>query len=380
MTPPYEIVRYRPEFRERVLRLQTHLWSQDLSRNAAYLEWKHEQNPYLREPLIYLALAGEEVVGMVAFFGTRWRVGSPPETFDALYFDDLVVLPEHRHRRLPARIMKFAFEELAGGPFRLAVNLSAGRATVLITLTLGWKSAGPMKPVGRVSPRATLFRAVRARMSRLPVPGRWAAPTIEAVFGVRRPFSRIDRIAAQQGGRIGPHVTVARAPRCEAMADLVASLPGDGRIRHVRDAPYLSWRFRKPTSDYRFLYLGEERLEGYLVLQAHRANPRWAGRVQIVDWEARDESVRGEILRAAVSCGQFAELTTWTATRTPEVGRLLRDAGFEPVDSEQTAQGLPCLLLRPIGPEPPAGDWIVAGGRLLDLSSWDLRLIDSMYG
>lgn len=100
LTPPYEIARYRPEFRDRVLRLQTHLWSPDLSLNDAYMRWKHEQNPYLHESLIYLALRGEDVVGMLTFFGTRWQIGSPPETFDALYFDDLVVLPVHRNQRL----------------------------------------------------------------------------------------------------------------------------------------------------------------------------------------------------------------------------------------------------------------------------------------
>jgi hypothetical protein len=50
------------------------------------------------------------------------------------------------------------------------------------------------------------------------------------------------------------------------------------------------------------------------------------------------------------------------------------------VDREETARGLPCLLLRSIGLEPPSEDWILAGRRLLDLSLWDLRLIYSMYG
>lgn len=377
---PYEITRYRPEFRDRVLRLQTHLWSPDHSLNDAYLRWKHEQNPYLPESLIYLALRGADVVGMLTFFGTRWQIGSPPETFDALYFDDLVVLPEHRKQRLPAQIMKAAFDDLAGGPFRYAVNLSAGAVSVLISLAMGWKSAGPMLPVGRVSRRTALFRAVRARMNRLPLPTGHAERAIGSVLGMHRPFSRIDRVIAQQGGRIGPHVAAERVPRCEAMADLVQSLPYDGRIRHVRDAAYLRWRFGKPTGDYRFLYRGAERLEGYLVLQTHRANQQWAGRVRIVDWEARDENVRAELLHAAIACGRFPELVTWTATLTPAVRALLQDTGFEPVDREETARGLPCLLLRSIGLEPPSEDWILAGRRLLDLSLWDLRLIYSMYG
>lgn len=378
MTSPYQITRYRPEFRDRVLRLQTHLWSPDLSLNEAYMRWKHEQNPYLSESLIYLALRGADVVGMRALFGTRWQIGSPSETFDALYSDDLVVLPEHRNQRLPAQMMRAAFDDLASEPFRYAVSLSAGSVAALISLSMGWKSVGPMLPVGRVSPRTTLFRAVRRRMNRNPLPTQNAVRAIGSLLGMHRGFSRIDRVIAQQEGRIGAHVTAHRVPRCEAMADLVQSLPYDGRIRHVRDAAYLRWRFGKPTGDYRFLYQGRDRLEGYLVLQTDRVNQKW--RVRIVDWEARDENVRVELLHAALACGGFAELVTWTATLTPAVRGLLQDAGFEPVDRKATARGLPSLLLRPIGREPSNEDWILAGRRLLDLSQWDLRLIYSMHG
>jgi GNAT superfamily N-acetyltransferase len=379
MTASYEILRYRPELRDRVLRLLTHLLSPDLAVNDAYLKWKHEQNPYLPGPLIYLALRGAEVVGMRAFFSTRWQIGTPPETFEALYADDLVIAPEHRGQRLPARIMRTAFEELAGGPFRYVFNLSAGQVTVLISLSMGWRSAGPMRPVGRRSQGAAAFQAVSWRMNRWPLLAKCASRAVNRAARLR-PFSRIDRVISQREGRIGPDVTVEPGPRCEAMAELVRRLPYDGRIRHVRDAPYLAWRFRKPTGEYRFVYWGGERLEGYLVLQTHRAIRHWPGRVHIVDWEARDERMRAELLHAAMSCGRFAELVTWTATSTPGVRGLLQDAGFQPVDAEKTARGIPCLLVRPIDQKRLAEDWVIAGRRLLDLSNWDLRLIYSMHG
>lgn len=141
-----------------------------------------------------------------------------------------------------------------------------------------------------------------------------------------------------------------------------------------------AWGFGKPTGDYRFLYWEGERLEGYLVLQTHRTSPQWAGRVRIVDWEARDKSVRVELLDAAIACGRFAELVTWTATLTPALRGLLQNTGFGPLDCEETARGLPCLLLRPIGPDPSSKDWSLPGRRLLDLSHWDLRLLCSLYG
>jgi len=114
--------------------------------------------------------------------------------------------------------------------------------------------------------------------------------------------------------------------------------------------------------------------------QAIDRRPQSAGRVRIVDWEARDENVRAEPLHAAIAAGRLAGLVTWTSTLTPAVRWLLQDAGFAPVDLEETARGLPGLLLRPIGPQTSGEDWILAGRRLLDPSQWDLRLIYSMYG
>ena len=61
MNSLYDIVRYRPEHRADVAALQTHLWTTDAGLGARYLEWKYENNPYLKEPLIYLAFHGGEL-------------------------------------------------------------------------------------------------------------------------------------------------------------------------------------------------------------------------------------------------------------------------------------------------------------------------------
>jgi len=41
----------------------------DKDLNAKYFIWKHEQNPYLQEPMVYLMLVDEKVVGMHGFHG-----------------------------------------------------------------------------------------------------------------------------------------------------------------------------------------------------------------------------------------------------------------------------------------------------------------------
>ena len=160
------------------------------------------------------------------------------------------------------------------------------------------------------------------------------------------------------------------------MADLVARLPHDGRIRHVRDERYFAWRFRNPSRSYRFLYFDAERLEGYLVLQSGWRH----GHVHVVDWEARDDAVRARLLSAAIGASGAPELMAWGSTLGPASRRLLEENGFRPADLPITASGRPCLLVRPIRDEDLSGEWAVSGRRLLDPANWDLRMIVSMHG
>ncbi len=380
MTDPYRILRYGPEFRDRVLRLQTRLWSSDLSVNDAYLRWKHEQNPYTKEPLIFLAVCGDEVVGMRTFFGTEWQVGSPEERFVALYADDFAIAPEHRNRGLVSKIMRKAFDDLADGPWEWAVNLSAGSVTLLASLSAGWRRIVLMEPLGRRARPAALLGRAHRWLSRRALWKGLPARILADAAGLRSPFARIDRAIERDAGRLAPGITALRSAPSEAMAELVARLPWDGRIRHVRDARYLDWRYRNPQRDYRFLLWRRERVEGYLVLQTRRDGPPESGRVSVVDWEGSDARVRTDLLEAAIGAGDFAELTIWKATVSAEAQGLLRRAGFSPIDPERTARGIPSLIARPIRDARLTEDATVGGRRLLDPGSWDLRMIYSMHG
>ncbi len=92
----YQIVPYRPELRDQVVSLQTHLVSPDVALNSAYFAWKHERNPYTAGPIAYLAMAEDKVVGMRAFLGANWRCGANATTHLWLCACDLVVDPAHR--------------------------------------------------------------------------------------------------------------------------------------------------------------------------------------------------------------------------------------------------------------------------------------------
>jgi len=367
------MVRYRSEHAPLVAALQRHLWNPDVELNAAYLEWKHHQNPYIREPLIYLAFVDEQLVGMRGVFGTRWEVGEPSESFTLPYADDLVIDPAFRRRGVHQQIMRFALDDLDRRGYRYLINLSAGPVTQRTSVLMRWRNAGGVMHVQRYAMRRTLMDSLVRRASKLPIVWRLS----ETLQGLGDPvgdrlFERFDsRSARRTRQRRSGAIFVQATPLLEEMESLVNRLPTDGRLRHVRDRTYFAWRFRNPMRNYRFLYAGGDRLEGYLVLQ--RALGR-DDRVSIVDWEAARDSVLEELLTAAIDDGRFSVLSAWRLGASPAVNRLLDRRGFSPASRSKS------ILVRSVRSDDLEERWILAGRPLDDASQWDLRMIYSMDG
>jgi len=351
----YEIVKYHPEFKRQVVELQRHLWGPDVALNAAYLEWKYERNPYLDGPHIYLALCGGLVVGMRGWFGCKWQIGYPYQTFPGLCGGDLVIAPDHRNRGLFRKILSAALDDLANGSYTYTFSLSASEVTFLGCLAMGWRSIGSLQTMQRRSAHK---------------------PSDPSSAEQPHLFHCLDRNGAESWRDASPYVFVEPTPRPEAMAELIERIGGDGRMRHVRDQEYFAWRFQNPRAVYRFLFWEDARMEGYLVLRRWVYTDRVG--VNIVDWEATNAQVRADLLQAAIHWGNFPELTIWSATLPDEAKTLLNNTGFEQRGGEgNLARYLPTVLVRPIRDEMLKDDWVLADRRLLDVDNWDLRMIYS---
>ena len=387
MDANYEIVTYRPELKRQIIELQTHLWSPDLSLNASYFEWKYQQNPYLKEPLIYLAMHDGKAVGMRGFFGVQWECGVPAERFTCLYADDMVVAPEHRNRGLTAKIMTTAFEDLAAEGYDYVFNLSAGPVTLHSSLSVGWRSAGWMRPMRRRPWATVLKRAGLRRVKKSP-----AFPDKLVNFAskrLKRLSHSLDEDDLQQINNTLkhiPNISVEDVPRCEAMAELVARTGTSGRIRHVRDRDYFRWRFQNPLSRYRYIYLGKDRLDAYLVLQEYTSDFihwKW-NMLNVVNWEASSSAAREAVFNAALTVfAKTRDLVVWSATLPDPTIALLRKNSFRvmnPPRDLDVAHYAPAVLVRPIANFSANSQWALGGQQLLDLTAWDLQMLYSMLG
>jgi acyl carrier protein len=372
--PRYEIVPYSSGFRSQVAALQCYLWSSDPRRNRDYLEWKYERNPYLRPPLLFLALSDHAVVGMRGVLGSRWELGTPSRSIVLPYATDLVTRPDHRNRGLVTSILQSPFKELAARGYQYVINLSASPMTLAVSLRLGWRSAGDTGLVVRRGWGWSRELQAHRLLHRMPGLWRFADRLAPIVAGIRgRPFRALDSKSWMRRGQ-PTRVTVAQAPRPDAMAALVRRLGHDGRLRHVRDVEYFSWRFQNPLATYRFLFHGGEQPDGYLVLEASTSDLSDRNTVTIVDWEGVDDDVKASLLNAALTWGKFLAINSWSRTLPHSSRACLTNAGFVQLeDAGRFGRRRPAVLIRPVRDNVNGGSWLLEGAQLLDLESWDLR-------
>lgn len=368
-----EIVRYSPERKYDILQLQQRLWSSDLALNERFFAWRYEQNPVVGQPLIYLAVRNNAAVAMRASFPSRWEIG-PGSSEETWYLsDDLVVLPEFESTGIFAQFVESLGTDLAAMGHDFFLSLSALRVTRLQSLAAGAVGLGSMKPLGHRPGWAAALDRAQQTLARTPFLWRTAA-TLDRENAAAAVFARLDH--ADPVVYDGTRVRADSVARPKEMADLVRRLGHDGRFRQKRDESYLDWRYRNPLHEYRFLYAnGLGGLDGYLVLERNLSDMGNSRRVNIADWEATSASVANTLLRAVLQLGRPEELVSWSENLPSAQIATLLGHGFESIDVDQVARGLPSVLVWPTGRVGSSYDQPRGGRSLLSLDDWDLRMI-----
>jgi GNAT superfamily N-acetyltransferase len=364
------------------------MWGSDMALNSSYFEWKHNQNPYVEEPIFFLALYEGRVVGVRGMCGSRWDFGQPGKIYNCLADVDSVVSPDHRRQGLLTRMSMAALEELKTSTYEYVITLSANRYSSAANIKMGWRNVGYFGSAqqyagGSLAKGGTSAR-VRGKGSKIPL-----IPT--AYRRMRKflkrkspqareklpPFHELDERYARREVHIKRNISLDKHPRPKMMAEFINRIDTNGRIRHVRDEEFFKWRFQNPRSSFRFIFWEESQLSGYLILHAQAYKP---GVITIVDWEAENEKIRTEILKTAIEMGKFKILSLWSGSLSADTRKILSDFDFDFVepsgDPDQDAD-LSHILLKPTRQEKLHDGWAIGDSDLLELANWDLRAIYS---
>jgi GNAT superfamily N-acetyltransferase len=355
-----------------IVDLRSRAFGRPRALTAAYLEWKYEQNPYLDDPILHLALADGRVVGMRGTYGSQWQFGSAG-SWVIPAAGDFAVDRDHRGRWVAQQLAAFAQEDLTARGYDYIFSTSANLTSRLLRIRSGWRQAAAYQTFRRgdfpqsITPRRQgtrrrpilLTRVVRRVRNKL---RNWNTH-------VPVPFERFDEWAAHVDC---PFVATA-IPRLSQMCELVSRCSDPSRIRHVRDERFYEWRLRDPRCHYRFIFY--EQIAGpggFFILQQYARGPV----VTIVDWATSTPEVWTKLLHAAVGSNiERLQIASTTFSQAQEQSLLL--SGFELlVELDTRTHPAPGILIDALS-NPDKKNWTLGGQRLLDPDRWDMRMIYS---
>lgn len=378
---------------EEVLSLQENLWGTDAKQNLDYFRWKYLENPYGSEPLIYVALHRNKVVGMRGFWPIGCRANLTGERITMICAGDTVFAPGHRGRGLFRKIGNRALSDFSRQGFEFVLNFSNSIHTRLLSLRQGWRRVAPftdlrygftdpppqqlpcLQPLkrrinsllgGKIQRRMRLARkAARPLSPRM----RARPPHGESVLG--EPRSGPQKETTPKPGSIfwGPDLFP------DAAASLASTNQPRDRIVLDANSSHFSWLFGDPRLNYRFLYAwGAAELEGYLAIATDLTTESTVER--LVDWQFRTNGVANALIEAATTVVGGQELHSWGLSMDLELELTFARFGFRPQQRlDRRRRPAPGPLIVNTAQNSSGSRWTVGGLDALDGRTWDFRPI-----
>ena len=193
--------------------------------------WKHEANPFGPSPA-WVALDDGQLIGYRPFL--RWRFEADGRAHDAVRAVDAATAPSAQGRGVFRALTMHAIEELRAQGVAFVFNTPNDQSRPG-EMNMGWRAVGRLTPWVRPGRLRSAPAIVRGRAPA----SLWAEPC-------------------------GAGETAADAFADDAAVErlLADADPRDDRLRTVRSAAYLRWRYKHELLGYRVVTLGSDLEEG----------------------------------------------------------------------------------------------------------------------
>jgi hypothetical protein len=348
----YEIAPYRSEWGLQVAELMVHLWGADIEANLAYLRWKHEDNPFSREPLAIATLREGRVVGFRGYSALPFRAAGGADVL-ILCPGDTCVHPNHRLAGLSVKMGQAAMKAY-GDRYPLFMNWSCSKPSLPGYLRMGFRGLAEKDHLNHARPLGALHHLLALQESH---------PLAQ---------SRV------RFGRRGD-VEAAAAPRPAEMAALAsAGETAEGKLLLRRDETFFGWRFANPRGKYVFYYLLRGDVPaGYVAIGVSSNNRRGF----ILDFAMGEGGALEEIVRFILRAKHFDVVSVYTFCLTGQQRRTLEKLGFRATGLlpylETRRNGRLPLLIRPVKETFGEEDFTIEGVDTREIASWSLMPIGS---
>jgi hypothetical protein len=336
-----------------VIRLQRHLWGDDLDTNLSYFRWKFEDNPYAERPLGIVALHHGNAVGFRGFTASTWNLPGGDGQLRVLGPGDSVVHPDHRLRGLFGAMGEFATREYEPA-YDVFLNTSASK-----------NSAPGYVKTGFV-PLTTKRYLIRYHTVTL------AASYIISRFSTRPIEDRLE-YSEHDGFIVSP------APKPEDMSAVVAAAPCDPkRIVLLKDTEFFNWKYKNKRDNFHYYYYRDaDAVRGYMVVRPFSRLRRGI----IYDYAASEERILARLLQFIIQCRRYHVLMMLDVLPENGIREIVRRMKFTSSTMlgkiEKRINGEWPIFVRPIVARPREKDWFFRGLDIRRVQNWEIKEVCS---
>ncbi|MBW1785269.1 MAG: hypothetical protein JRK53_01420 [Deltaproteobacteria bacterium] len=353
MPAGYDIRHFRPTDVSQVIRLQRHLWGDDLDSNLSYFKWKYEDNPYADKPLGIVALHNGKVVGFRGFPASIWNVPASNRQLRILHSGDSVVDPDHRLKGLFIIMGDFAASEYESA-YDVFLNTSASKNSAPGYVKTGF---GPL-----------ITKKYLTRYNTINLATKYIFNKFNDDYIENNPeHSEYDRFI------------VSPSPIPEAMSAVVSSMSYHSKkISLLKDIKFFKWKFNNKRDNFHFYFYREsDAILGYMVIRSYSRLRRGL----IFDYAAVDERILEQLVHFIARSKRYNVLTILDAFPEKGFGEILRRMKFTS-DSllgkiEKRVTGEWPIFVKPIKAHCEEKDWFVQGLDIRKFQNWAISSVCS---
>lgn len=154
---------YQSIYRNSLVELLSRMWSiLDLSKVEQRFSWRYEQNYCLRENTLFIAVAGDRVVGFRGYTAQKYCFHG--EIHIVLTPSDAIVHPDYRRKGVFDHLMKLSLKSIAVNQERLSLslflNLSSNEQSTPAYIKHGWRVLASKDFYSRISIPSLIKRTI----------------------------------------------------------------------------------------------------------------------------------------------------------------------------------------------------------------------------
>jgi len=341
-----KIKKYNEAWQEKLINLLGFMWksSNEKEREEKFF-WRYINNPYTKEPVIFIAEKDGELAGFRAFVIQKAVLDS--EEYQIFSPADAIVHPSYRRMGVFSKLNDFFLEDICAENAKKSVilNLSSNKYSTPGYLKQGWQKSNGLKSYGF---KISLYNFLKAKLKNINV----------FDYTKDKGFILVNKLGQFE---------ISSILYADEMAEFVSDNRQKSKITNIRDIDYFKWRYSNNKHKYRFVYLRSKgELKGYCVIKKSSSL-----QYSLEEYMAVDTKHLHNIFKKTASVLNIPVFRTMIISNHQK--KILNKCGFykEPALLLKLLKinRLP-VLVRPVSLKPQEADFFINGLDIRNMENW----------